>query len=97
MNELLLSIASVWELAIKIGNGKLSLSDPLDVYLAKWMATYQLKFQPIESSHAIAVLSLPLLHRDPFDRMLIVQARIERLTLVTADPKFAPYAIPILW
>jgi PIN domain nuclease of toxin-antitoxin system len=96
-NALYLSVASVWELAIKIGNKKLALSDPLDVFVGKWTVAYQLILLPIDTPHALAVLGLPDHHRDPFDRILIAQGRVEAMTLVSADPKFAPYSVPILW
>jgi PIN domain nuclease of toxin-antitoxin system len=97
LNDLFLSVASVWELAIKIGSKKLTLSDPLDVYLANWTVTYELDLLPIQSPHALAVLALADHHHDPFDRMLIAQAQVEGMTLVTADSKFTPYGVPVLW
>jgi PIN domain nuclease of toxin-antitoxin system len=96
-NDLFLSAGSVWELAIKIGSKKLTLSEPLDVYVAKWTATYQLDLLSIQSQHALAVLGLPDHHKDPFDRILIAQATLEAMTLVTGDSKFAPYGAPLLW
>ena len=96
-HELYLSVASVWELAIKTGIKKLVLSDPVDVFVRKWMATYQLVQLPIDTPHALAVAGLPDHHRDPFDRILIAQALVEGMTLVSADSKFTPYGVPILW
>jgi PIN domain nuclease of toxin-antitoxin system len=64
-NDLFLSVASVWELAIKIGNKKLTLSDTLDAYVAKWTAAYDLDLLPILAPHALAVLALPDRHKDP--------------------------------
>jgi len=96
-NEMFLSVASVWELAIKTGNKKLTLRDPLDVFVAKWMPIYQLAFLPIQSAHALATVGLPGHHKDPFDRILIAQALVEGMTLVSGDSKFAPYGVPILW
>ncbi len=96
-NELFLSVASVWELAIKTGNKKLILSDPLPVFLSKWAAIYQLNLLPIQPSHALAVVGLPAHHKDPFDRILIAQTLVEGMTLVSGDSKFAPYGVPILW
>jgi len=58
---------------------------------------YQLDLLPIQSSHALGVSGLPDHHRDPFDRMLIAQSRIEGMTLVSGDTKFASYSVPILW
>ncbi len=96
-NELYLSVASIWELAIKTGNKKLVLSDPLDAFVGKWTAAYQLAPLPITTSHPLALVGLPDHHRDPFDRILIAQAMVEGMTLVTADSKFAPYSVPVLW
>jgi PIN domain nuclease of toxin-antitoxin system len=96
-NDLFLSAASVWELAIKIGNNKLSLSDPLDVYVAKWTAAYQLGPLPVQFGHAQAVANLPAHHKDPFDRLLIAQAVHEGMSVVTSDGKFAPYGVPVVW
>ena len=96
-NELFVSVASVWELAIKTGNKKLTLRDPLDVFVAKWTVIYQLDLLPIQASHALAVVGLPDHHKDPFDRILIAQAEVEGMTLVSGDGKFAPYSVPIIW
>lgn len=97
LHDLFLSVASVWELAIKVGNGKLTLTDPLDAFVGKWMASYQLDHLPVQTPHALSVATLPGYHRDPFDRLLIAQARIEGMTLVSGDSKFAAYSVPILW
>jgi PIN domain nuclease of toxin-antitoxin system len=96
-HEVYLSVASIWELAIKVGNKKLVLSEPLDVFVGKWTVTYQLAQLPIDTPHALAVAGLPDHHRDPFDRILIAQALVTGMTVVSADPKFAAYAVPILW
>lgn len=96
-NDLYLSVASVWELAIKTGLKKLTLSDPLDAYVSKWTATYQLSLLPIDTPHALAVVGLPDHHRDPFDRILIAQAMVAGMALVSADKKFAPYPVTIVW
>jgi PIN domain nuclease of toxin-antitoxin system len=97
INDLFLSAASVWELAIKTGNNKLTLNDPLDVYVAKWTPVYQIDLLPIHAAHALGVGDLPDHHRDPFDRMLIAQSRIEGMTLVSGDSKLASYGLAILW
>lgn len=96
-NELFLSVASVWELAIKVGNGKLVLSEPLEEFVPKWTNAYQLTVLSVESSHALAVTKLPLHHRDPFDRLLVGQAHIEGMSLVSGDAKLAQYGQPIVW
>jgi PIN domain nuclease of toxin-antitoxin system len=96
-NELFLSAASVWELAIKIGNNKLTLRDPLDVFVTKWTVTYQLTPVPIETPHALTVVGLPQHHKDPFDRILIAQTAVEKMTLVSGDNRFTAYGVPIPW
>ena len=98
-NDLFISVASIWELAIKTmkPNQPLILNDPLDIYLAKWLPVYQLTVLPILELHALELLTLPDHHRDPFDRILIAQARQENMTIVTADGKFADYPITIIW
>jgi PIN domain nuclease of toxin-antitoxin system len=75
----------------------LVLTDPLAVFIGKWVGTYQLVPLPIDAPHALMVVKLPDHHRDPFDRILIAQALVEGMTLVSSDSKFAPYPVPILW
>jgi|APTNR8051073442_1049403.scaffolds.fasta_scaffold02188_7 PIN domain nuclease of toxin-antitoxin system len=98
-NDLFISVASIWELAIKTTkpNQPLILNDSLDIYLAKWLPVYQLAVLPILQVHALKLLTLPDHHRDPFDRILIAQACQENMTVVTADGKFADYPIGIVW
>ena len=95
---LFLSIASAWEIAIKVGRGRLTLPVPPDelVHLAERSGFIVLG---ITSSHIQAVADLPQFpaHRDPFDRMLIAQAQVERLRIITIDAKFALYDVPVLW
>lgn len=98
-NDLFVSVASIWELAIKTTkpNQPLILNNPLDIYLAKWLPVYQLAVLPILQAHALELLTLPDHHRDPFDRILIAQARQEDMAVVTADGKFADYFIAMVW
>ncbi|BAY74341.1 PilT domain-containing protein [Nostoc linckia NIES-25] len=96
-NELWLSVASVWEMGIKVAIGKLPLADPLDSYISSRMTLLAMRSLEITASHAIQAAKLPLHHRDPFDRMLIAQAQIEEMTLVSADSMFNQYNISLLW
>ena len=90
--ELFVSAATVWEIAIKRGLGKLSVPDDLfDHALDAGCVAL-----PVTWAHALAVERLPALHADPFDRLLIAQARIERLTLVSADRVFGSYNVALL-
>lgn len=98
-NALFLSVASVWELSIKTSrtNPQLRLSESLDKYIAKWTSVYQLQMLPIDLPHALHVAGLAHHHSDPFDRLLIAQAEVESMTLVSADRRFASYSISLLW
>jgi PIN domain nuclease of toxin-antitoxin system len=92
--QVYLSVASAWELAIKKQLGKLKI--PTDVDLATEFARDGFVPVTITIEHAIVAASLPPIHRDPFDRMLVAQARVEGLTLVSADPVLSRYDVPIL-
>lgn len=96
-NELFFSVASAWEIAIKVGIGKLPVSEPVDTYLASRMRLLGAKYLDIVFPHACKVATLPLLHRDPFDRILVSQAQIEKMILVTADEILTQYSVDVLW
>jgi len=97
-NELWFSVASIWEMGIKVANGKLPLPEPIDSYISSRMVLLDVQYLEIKSSHALRGAALPLHHRDPFDRMLIAQAQIEDMTLVSADSMFKQYSdISLLW
>ena len=84
-NEIWFSVASVWEMGIKVGLGKLPLPEPIDRYLASRMKQLGARSLEIRADHAIQAGGLPLHHRDPFDRMLIAKAQVEGMTIVTAE------------
>jgi PIN domain nuclease of toxin-antitoxin system len=92
-NELYLSAASAWEIAIKHGLGKLRLPEPPAQYVPSRLDTLRTLALPIEHSHALHVATLPTHHRDPFDRLLVAQAQVEDLPILTADPVFARYDV----
>lgn len=91
-NTVFVSAASAWEMAIKSALGKLRAPDDLKAALK---AERFLEL-PIQIAHAAALQQLPALHRDPFDRMLVAQARTENLTVVTSDPVFTGYQVPVI-
>jgi PIN domain nuclease of toxin-antitoxin system len=95
-NELLLSVASVWEMQIKIQLAKLKLSLPLKDLLKNQQETNDLTFLPVTLTHVLAVDALPFHHKDPFDRLLIAQSVEEELTIVTADSRFSAYSVKLL-
>jgi PIN domain nuclease of toxin-antitoxin system len=96
-NSLYLSIASLWEMAIKMSLGKLQLGIALDRVVESYIIPSEIEILPIHLNHLLVLQELPLYHRDPFDRLLIAQAKVEQLTLVSSDRSFGNYAIPILW
>ena len=90
--SLWISSASVWELAIKFGAGRLKMNEPLEEIISALLET---GFQalPIRIPHTLATRALPAKHADPFDRILVAQAQCEDLTIVTADPAIAAYDV----
>lgn len=96
-NTLFFSTASIWEIAIKVGIGKLTLADPYDVFMNQAISTTSLTILPIEVRHAAALTTLPHHHGDPFDRMLVAQALVESMPLVSADAVFDAYGANRLW
>lgn len=95
-NELLLSAASTWEIVIKHGLGRLELPEPPAVYVPDRIRSTQVTPLAIEHSHTLEVAQLPLLHRDPFDRLLVAQARVLRVPVVTADERLAAYDVEVV-
>lgn len=87
-----LSAATVWELSLKQAAGRLQLSSPIHAMLAK----FSLEELPVTIQHGDRAAALPMIHGDPFDRMLVAQAEEENLILVTADRRLAQYSVPIL-
>jgi PIN domain nuclease of toxin-antitoxin system len=95
-NELLLSVASIWEMQIKIQLGKLKLSLPLNELVKGQQETNDLTVFPVLLTHVLALDALPFHHKDPFDRLLIAQSIEEDLTLVSADSQFSNYSVKLL-
>jgi PIN domain nuclease of toxin-antitoxin system len=96
-NALLLSAATVWEVAIKVGLNKLSLTLPFRQWMNQAVADLGVSLLPITVEYADVQASLPNHHRDPFDRLLIAQALTEAVPVVSADPAFDPYGVTRLW
>lgn len=96
-NEIFLSAVSTWEMAIKMAIGKLTLTLPLNTFVASQVSQYQFRPLRITYGHTYQVRTLPLHHTDPFDRLLIAQSIVENLVLLTVDAKFAPYGVATLW
>jgi PIN domain nuclease of toxin-antitoxin system len=96
-NELYLSAASAWEIAIKVQTGRLPLPVPPAEFVPQHMQESGFQPMPVQITHALRVYDLPPLHRDPFDRLLVAQALAEGFPIVTADPLIRQYEIETLW
>ena len=94
--ELYLSAASAWEIAVKHGLGKLKLPVRPADYVARYLRETRTMSLPISTDHGAYVADLPLHHRDPFDRLLIAQAMLERLPILTADGQFRRYDVEVI-
>lgn len=95
-NTLVLSVASVWEMQIKQQLGKLTLRLPLSQLIHEQQETNGVEVLPVTLEHALALETLPPLHKDPFDRLLIAQANSENIVLLTVDPIFKKYPVRCL-
>ncbi|MDZ8259958.1 type II toxin-antitoxin system VapC family toxin [Nostoc sp. ChiQUE01b] len=96
-NEKLISIASVWEMSIKQSIGKLSFSLPIKTFIEQQIAFNDFKLLNINLDHIDVITTLPLQHRDPFDRILIAQAMVEKIPIISIDIAFDAYLITRLW
>jgi PIN domain nuclease of toxin-antitoxin system len=95
-NEVYLSVASVWEAVIKHGLGKLPMPRPPAEYLPQQRDAHGIASLPVDEGAMPPLASLPPLHRDPFDRLLVAQALQHGITVATVDPAVAAYPVPLL-
>ena len=96
-NEILISPASYWEIAIKISIGKLILHQPYKDFITVCLNQYQFKILAITPEHTDAVIALPFYHKDPFDRLLVAQAIVENIPIISVDNALDQYGIQRLW
>lgn len=96
-NALILSVASVWEMQIKLQLGKLTLPAPLAQTIENQQRTNQIELLPVQLAHVLELANLPNHHKDPFDRLLIAQAISEGLILISHDPRMAQYPVQVVW
>jgi PIN domain nuclease of toxin-antitoxin system len=94
---LFLSAASGWEIAIKAQLNRLRLPDNPQRFILEQLAANAIAGLPVQISHALQVYALPLLHRDPFDRLLVAQSQLEGMPLLTADAQIARYEVTVIW
>ena len=96
-NEIFLSTATVWEIAIKAHKGRIILPDALDKMVENAQAYYRFSILPVYVSHACQVFGLPDHHNDPFDRLLIAQCQVENMALLSADQNISQYDVRVIW
>lgn len=96
-NDLWLSAATVWELAIKVGQGQITLSMPYRQWMETAIADLGLSILPVTVEYAERQSTLPPLHKDPFDRLMIAQALVDAIPIVSLDPAFDPYGVARIW
>ena len=96
-NDLLLSAATLWEIAVKVGIGKLELAEPFEPFAHKAILDNDLTMLPIAIRHMATLTTLPLHHRDPFDRLLVAQAIVEGVPILSSDSALDAYPIVRLW
>lgn len=95
--EAYVSVASCWEMAMKVSIGKLRVATPIDRFLPEQLAANDFELLHVDLPHALRVARLPWHHRDPFDRLLVSQALEERLAIVSADPVMRRYGAERIW
>jgi PIN domain nuclease of toxin-antitoxin system len=96
-NELLLSVGSLWEMAIKASLGKLTVLMPYDAFIPQQLTLNDIEVLPITVEHLAVVSVLTFHHRDPFDRLLVAQSIVEQIPVVSVDPVFDTYSVQRLW
>jgi len=92
-----LSVTSLWEMQIKNQLGKLQFDVPLPEMIEEQCLLNDLRILPIEQKHIFELSNLPFFHKDPFDRLLIAQARVEQIPIITADSLFVQYPVEVIW
>lgn len=96
-NEVFVSIVALWEIAIKVSLGKLELTEPYRVLIPREMRRNNIELMPAKVDHFAKVLDLPFHHRDPFDRLLVAQAIVESLPVVSSDSVLDSYGVSRIW
>ena len=96
-NEVLISVATLWEITIKTSLTKIELSQPFDILIPRELSDNEFTQLPISLEHLIHLGKLPFHHRDPFDRILIAQSLYEQIPLVSKDSEFDKYGIDRFW
>jgi PIN domain nuclease of toxin-antitoxin system len=96
-NEIFLSAASAWEIAIKTARGRLTLPEDPARYISNCLIRHGFQALPVQIQHAVRVYKLPMHHADPFDRLLIAQSQIESMPLISGDADIRKYELEVIW
>ncbi len=96
-NEIFLSAATAWEIAIKAARGRLALPEDPTRYISNRLSLHGFQALPIQIQHAAQVYKLPMHHADPFDRLLIAQSQLESMPLITVDANIRKYEVEVIW
>ncbi len=96
-NEILISPASYWEIAIKVSLGKWVLHRPYEEFMDACLNQYGFRILPIEPQHTAPLTTLPFHHKDPFDRLIVAQALVEGIPVISSDAQLDAYGITRLW
>lgn len=96
-NDIAISPATYWEIAIKIRLNKYTLPEPYEAFMEREIVTNQFHILPIVPRHTAVLTNLPFYHRDPFDRLIIAQAMVEQMPVISGDAAFAAYPVTRIW
>ncbi|MBE9206948.1 type II toxin-antitoxin system VapC family toxin [Nostoc sp. LEGE 06077] len=97
LNDILLSPASYWEIAIKVSIGKYQIPENFTTWIERQIQVNELEILPIKVSHTATIVNLPFHHKDPFDRLLVAQALTEKIPIISADAVLDNYAVTRYW
>ena len=95
--DAVVSVASAWEIAIKVASGRLEIEGDPEQWVPERIHRYGFSAMPVELAHALRAGRLPAIHGDPFDRLLVAQARVEGIPIVTSDPAISRYDVEVIW
>lgn len=96
-NAIAISPVTYWEIAIKISIGKYSLPEPYEIFMDREISINDFRILPIQPKHTAALIDLPFYHKDPFDRLLIAQANVEKIPIISNDQIFDQYPVQRIW
>lgn len=96
-NAIAISPVTYWEIAIKISIGKYSLPEPYEIFMDREISINDFKILPIQPKHTAVLIDLPFYHKDPFDRLLIAQASVEKIPIISNDQIFDQYPVQRIW